>query len=438
VSGTDLYVTGKIATGSLADPAWDGLRFVPMQPTKFKTWIEQFLRTGYRVERETDESKAAQKAWHLAGKPKAGIAPLMAEDVLAEKPKRGPKPAKEFETVFKEQTMHAGHAATVLEAPNFRCGLCRINRILDIPIPILTSEGVVYPQPGYNPKLAIFCNPDAPKIKRIDLNNAKIAIEELHKEFCFKQDDDGQSKCHAIARLLTPYLRGVIGFGEKTPFWFFDGNRPGAGKDYLAGVTQIVYLGEAFEDTPVSENSEETGKRIIAALSAGRRMMHFANCQGHLDDKNFIAAVTNTKMRARRLGSNDANADLELRNELDISISANIGLTVPEDIERRCRKISLEYFEEHENSRNFERPDLHAYVRLNRDVILSAIHTLFVTWWESDAKREKFTFTSFHRWSHVLGNIMAFHGYGNPCRPHKVGLVGGDLKDLWLTALPKQ
>jgi hypothetical protein len=78
---------------------------------------------------------------------------------------------------------------------------------------------------------------------------------------------------------------------KRPPFWFFDANRPRCGKDYLNDVTQIIYLGHPFEDLPITDSPEETAKRIVSALQSGRRMMHFANCQNHLDDAALVAAM---------------------------------------------------------------------------------------------------------------------------------------------------
>jgi hypothetical protein len=420
IEGDDPYLIGKTTAASEAEDEYRGPRFVEMTATKLKTWLERHLQTGIQCKQETEASKVRLEAWEKA-----------------DKETRGAKPEKEFESVFKERTMSTMQAATLLEAPDFREGLSRIARIMDAPIPVMTKNGKhIYPKDGYNPSLGVYIiSPEDVEIKIIDPLEARAVIENMFAEFCFR---DEQSKIHAIARLLTPYLRGIIGFSERIPFWYFDGNRPGAGKDYCNGVSQIVYLGQYFEDLPISDNPEETNKRIVAALSAGRRAMHFANCQGHLDDKFFIAAVTNKKICGRRLGSNDASADLELRNEVDYSISANIGLTVREDVERRCRKISLAYFEEHENSREFK-TDLHKWVHANRSLVLSAIHTLFETWTAAKADgsytEPKFTFTSFPRWAQVLGSIMSYHGLGNPCKEHEVGLLGGDLKLRAMTAL---
>ena len=110
------------------------------------------------------------------------------------------------------------------------------------------------------------------------------------------------------------------------PLWAFTANRPRAGKDYLNGVAQTLYYGHAFEDSPL-ERSEETEKRITAALAAGRRSMHIANQQGsYFDDQALIAAITGTVWCSRRLGSNDSSSSLEYKNELEFSLSANMGL----------------------------------------------------------------------------------------------------------------
>jgi hypothetical protein len=235
--------------------------------------------------------------------------------------------------------------------------------------------------------------------------------------------------------LLTPYCRGLIGFDERTPCWQYEGNRPGCGKDYLNGITQIVYLGASFEDAPIGDQLEETRKRITASLVSGRRQMHFANCKGHLHDQNFIQAITSTKFRARMLGSTTAESDLELPNEIEFSFSGNVGLTTREDITRRTRKVCLEYFCEDENSRTFKNADLHGWVKQNRHNILSAIHALVKSWLDAGAPKGKTPFTSFPKWSEVVGGIMTLHGLGDPCLPQTEGLLGGDRKVQAMRAL---
>lgn len=398
----------QVKTANPIDKTPRGLRFDAMTPLRLKTWIEAFITTGVMA-KTGKKDDAGELIKDERGNPEAE---------------------------FREKTMSNIDAGTLLECPSFIKGQYRISRILDVPIPVLMPGGeIFYPQPGYNKDLEIYCDPAAPVVQELSLDRALEVIKEVYVGFCFKANDNDQSKTHAIARLVTPYVRGVIGFPERTPFWYYEANRPGAGKDYCNGVTQIVYQGAAFEDMPLGKNSEETGKRILTALVAGRRSMHFANCQGHLDDEKFIHAQTAPKICGRMLGSTDAKSDLELPNEIEFSISANLGMTCREDVERRCRRITLEYFEEGENERVFARPDLHGWVLENRGLILSAVHTLFKLWWDATGGKSGSTFTSYPKWARVVGGLMLYHGLGNPTLPHKAGLIGGDLRTRAMTAL---
>lgn len=195
-----------------------GLKFAELTAVTAKTWIEQYLTTGTDVKNE------------LTG-------------------------AYEF----KAKTMNESLARTLLKSPQFLKQIPRVSRILDIPVPIRTKAGkIVYPNAGFNKSLGIYCSPDAPAITLLPLDKAREVIEITLSGFCWK---DEQSKVHAIARLLSSYGRGLMGFHARGPLWFYTANRPRAGKDYLAGVHQIVYQGQVFEDAALGDSPEETRKR---------------------------------------------------------------------------------------------------------------------------------------------------------------------------------
>jgi hypothetical protein len=122
----------------------------------------------------------------------------------------------------------------------------------------------------------------------------------------------------------------------------------------LSGVTLIVYEGHAFEDMPIGKESEETGKRIMAAARNGRRFMHFSNCQVFLQDQHLAHAITNPIISARSLGANTGKSDLSVPNEIEYSLSGQVGLTCREDFEPRMRHIELAFFEEDANKRVFQ------------------------------------------------------------------------------------
>ncbi len=337
--------------------------------------------------------------------------------------------------VFHALSMNRETASSLLSAPQFKSRLPIIVRILDIPLPIRLPDGrIEYPKIGYDPRFRTYCDPGCPMIRPMPVAEARELLLKIHRGFCFR---DQQSITHALARLITPYCRGLMGWDARFPLWNYTANRPRAGKDYLAGVPMLIYEGTTCEDAPLDGNSEETRKRITAANMAGRRMMHFANCQAHIDDAVFIGAITSRIFSARNLGSTDARADLRLPNEIEFSISANVGLTYREDVEPRSRKIALFLEQEDANAREFEIKLLHQYVLRHRAELLSAIASVVGAWIDAGCPEGRTPFTSFPEWAATVGGIMTFHGLGDPCLPHVEdgSEVGGDRADRAMRAL---
>ena len=337
--------------------------------------------------------------------------------------------------VFLPHTMSRECAGKLIASPQFRARLPEIIRILPIRLPIYFGESIVFPDPGYDPRFSTYLDPKAPEICDVSFDRAIALFTELHADFGWK---DSQSHVHALARLITPYCRGLMGWQARFPFWHFCGNRPRAGKDYLAGVTQLLYEGYTCEDAPLERESEETRKRITAALMSGRRTVHFANCQGYIQDAVLTQAITSNTFAARNLGSTGAGADLKLPNEIEFSMSANVGLTFREDIEPRTRKISLCFFAENPNGRKFSKPDLHGWVLRNRSELLGAIHALVQRWMDCGCPDGPTPFNSFPEWGRIIGGIMHAAGLGDPCQPHTdQDDIGGDRSERAMRAVYK-
>jgi hypothetical protein len=380
-----------------------GLKFRTLTGVRTKGWIEQFLTTGTMIkELDTGGNPIRNASGGVRWK-------------------------------FAEKTMGEELARSLLENPFFQRQLPRIQRILPVPIPMLLPNGDIrVPQPGYNKDLEIYCALNAPPIELLDIEEALEILRQAHQGFEFTSD---QSRTHAYARFLSPFFRGITGYAEPVPAWHYNANRPRCGKDYLAGITQITYEGFAFEDAALSDDPDETCKRITAGLMAGRRFFHFANCQGHLSDKYFIQAITDMVWRARLLGSNDAASDLQISNEAEYSFSANQGLTAREDVEPRLRKIELAFFAEDANSRIFPVEDLHGWARANRKRLLSAAYTIY-HYWTKKGMPEGNPFSSYKRWGRVIGGVMNLLKLGDPTLPHESQLLfSGDLRTDAMKAL---
>ena len=319
------------------------------------------------------------------------------------------------DTVFIPCSMTRETAAKMLSAPQFLTRIPRIVRILDVSIPVRKSGKIIFPKHGYDPALRTWLPEDAPCAYPMPFPDAIEVLREIYSEFCWA---DKQSLVHAIARIITPYCHGLMGWHARTPLWTYQANQPGAGKDYCADVVHVLYTGSRVGDAPLGKDGEEIRKRITTFLNSGRRFIHFANCQVYIEDQTFIGLLTSPIYSARNLGSTSSEADLVLPNESEYSISANTGLTFREDLERRMRRITLFLAAENQNKRDFKREDLLGWIAENRSLILSAVGSLVARWAQAGEPRGPTPFASFPEWSRVVGGIMSCAGLGDPCLPH--------------------
>lgn len=321
--------------------------------------------------------------------------------------------------VFTPKSMTETDGKLLLVAQQFCNQLPVIRRILDVQIPILNPEGrIVLPQPGYDPIFGTFLDPSAPQLVLMSLDEAKTLLldEVLGTEadggFCWK---DEQSRVHALARLITPLCRGLMGW-KRPPLWIFLANRERCGKDYLAQICILIYIGKQVICAPLDKGSdEEMRKRLTALLRAGARYVHFANMKGHVRFSALEAATDNSGVWEDRILGHSTN--ISLPNEADFSFSANVGTSWEPDIEARSRRITLHFAAEDVNGRRFKH-DLHKFIQSNRPRLLGAVWTL-INEWDRQGRPDGLTrFSSFPEWARVVGGVMVSCGLGDPCLPH--------------------
>jgi len=332
--------------------------------------------------------------------------------------------------VFYHKSISAQLAKTLLCSEVLQEKLHKIERIFTIPIPILHNGKLTFPNKGYDKRFNSWLPHDSPEISDVmNIDEAKEILNNILSEFCFQTNQD---KTNAIAGLLTPFLRGLFSnFNIRTPVYFYIANRERAGKDYLAGITSIIYEGHVIEDPPIStsenkrsNNTEELRKKLLAAFISGRKRIHFSNNKGYINNATFESIVTSSKYSDRLLGKNEL---LDFDNEIDFSLSGNTGIGFTPDFANRCRFVRLFLDLEDANARKFKNPDLHSFVKTNRKNIISALYTLVNNWIDNGKKEGTVLFASFPEWARICGGIMESAGYTSPCivDPEVLSL-GGD------------
>ena len=329
--------------------------------------------------------------------------------------------------VFIPKSMSEADARITLVSGVFTDALPRIRRVLDVPVPHFSDDGkIIYPNPGYDERFGTWLNPHAPKLKTMGHSEAmRWLLNDLfglpeHGGFWWH---DEQARVHALARFITPFCRGLMGW-KRTPLWIFDGNREGCGKDTCADLTHVAYTGRSIVCAPLSkECDDEMRKRITSALMAGSRFFHLANMKGHVRYASLEAATDNSGVwEDRRLGVSET---LTLPNETEFSFSANNATWEP-DIERRCRRIRLRFTAEEINSHRYRYPDIKGWVRQHRAELLSAVAALVNEWVRQGCPPGPSPFTSFPEWGQVVGGILHCAGLPDPCLPHEDSQSSGD------------
>lgn len=368
--------------------------FIQIKPNRFITFIEQHATPGV-------------------------IVPALDEDGCTIK----------GEWAFKSKSISGDLANTVLQCEQFYSGLNIISRTFPIPLPILRNKKIIFPKKGYDETLHSWTPENTITInENLPITEAKLNIEFILSEFCFK---DNKDKTNAIAGLITPFLRGLYTkFNIRTPVFFYEANRERAGKDYLAGITGILYEGYKIEEAPISNGESREGtndelrKKILSAMIMGRKRLHFANNRGYINNAVFEGIITAERYSDRLLGKNEI---AEFDNELDFSLSGNIGTTYTPDLANRCKFIRLFLDIENANSRVFKMSNLHEWILINRAIILSSIYALIREWYNKGMPKSSVPFASYPEWADICGGIMESNGYENPCIiDDQELLIGGD------------
>jgi len=308
----------------------------------------------------------------------------------------------------------------VLESGVFQENIPSINTIFSTQLPIIYDDELTFPCEGYDKRFRSWLAPNSAKISNMNmpLKEAKEVIHNIFKEFCFETTQDFDN---AVSAFITPFLRGLFktGFNTRAPVYCYEANRERSGKDYLAGVTGMLYEGNALEEAPISSGekfssggNDELRKKLISAMISGKKRLHFSNNKGHLNSAVFESVTTATKFTDRLLGK---NVEVAFDNEMDFSFSGNLGITLTPDLTNRTIFIKLFLAMEDANQRKFANPNLHKYVLDNRDEILSAMYSLVRNWRDKGSPDGSLPFSSFPEWARVCGGVMEAAGYGNPC-----------------------
>lgn len=181
--------------------------------------------------------------------------------------------------------------------------------------PIFLRDGTLVSAPGFHPNAAYYLHaPDGLEIPTVpsepsaeDIGRAKsLLLDELLVNFPFAGEGEIQdaNRAHAVAMLLQPFMRDLI--GGRTPLYLIEAPTEGTGKGLLSEVIGIVTTGAAARSTPLPADDPELCKKLTTELPKGNPIMFFDNLPDNrrIDFPSLAKALTEDVWTDRLMGTN--------------------------------------------------------------------------------------------------------------------------------------
>lgn len=285
-----------------------------------------------------------------------------------------------------------------------------VNRVVSAPI--LGPDGEVLQVPGYHAACGVYYHaesrglvvPDEPT--EADFERARrLIVDDLLHDFPFA---DKASRAHAVALLLTPFVREMI--AGNTPLYLIDAPKQGTGKSILFQAIGAVFLGHepaAFIDPG---HDDERRKRLVAIGQAKEDFVWMDNVSGTFRSDALAAAITSGWVQDRRMRYQDL---IKVSLRCTWIMTAN-NVSFGSDWPRRSVWIRLDRGVEDPASipaSVFKHPDLLAWVREHRAELVWAALVL-ARYGLIHGRATGKTKASFVQWAEVIGRIL--DGIGLP------------------------
>jgi hypothetical protein len=278
--------------------------------------------------------------------------------------------------------------------------------------PVVRPDGSILQVPGYDPGSRLFyCQtekgpavPENPTDQ--DVQDAINLIKETLWNFPF---DSEASRANAVAALLTPVLRPLI--GGLVPMGIIDKPQPGTGASLLCETISLVATGRPSGTLRPYVDDDEWRKAITTILMRGHQVIVIDNADTVLASPSLASLLTSHLWRDRWLGR---NTEIVLPNTTCWFANGN-NIQLKGDLPRRCYFIRLDSGQAQPWLRppdTFLHANQIAWVKENRGKILSAILVIARAWILAGrpVPPDNPSLGTFERWCETLGGILNFIG----------------------------
>lgn len=282
-----------------------------------------------------------------------------------------------------------------------------------ITTPTMRPDGSLLTAPGYDPATRLFHIvdtdidlskhvPQAPT--KADAAAALATLQHLLANFPTVGEVDVSV---ALSGIISPVVRGALGV---VPMHAFRASTAGTGKSYLADVISSVSTARPCPVVSVSQNEEETEKRIAGLLLSAFPIICLDNVNGELGGDLLCQAIERPIVQIRPLGSSDI---IEIESRSCILATGN-ALRVRGDMTRRSLICNLDAGVERPELRSFDFDPLEE-VQANRGRYVGAAITIVMAYAAAGFPGELPPLGSFREWSRYVRSALVWLGCTDPC-----------------------
>lgn len=279
--------------------------------------------------------------------------------------------------------------------------------------PILRADGTVLSTSGYDADTAMLlldrgCYPTIPESPTHEDAIASVELlKEAFVDFPFENESDRSA---ALAAVLTFFARPA--YSGPTPLFFVEANKAGTGKGMIIDAITQITLGRLVERQSLSEEEEETRKKITSVLMSGSPMGFIDNIDSTFGGPALDAVITAQVWTDRVLGGNSM---VQIQNRTVWMCTGNN----PEfrgDMARRICRIRMVTPEQNPELRtNYKHERLIDWIKQVRPQLVRAALTVLRAYQVAGRPKQQMrSWGSFEGWSDFVRAALVFAGCVDP------------------------
>lgn len=406
-----LFMRGDMVMRIDYDDRLKDLEFRDIGETEFVSWVEKYIDFGSE-QRKEDEHGREEKRW-------------ISKSIQ-------PKTAK-----------------LILNSPQFRDCLPRVNRRNRVRLPVLRATTAEHPRGkiellpyGYDAESGVFTFPSRVNIDETwSVERALAYFLELYGEFPIPLvniglpgGDQVLARCPrglaaCIASSVSLFAEGLLPENTLRMGFFFNANMSGSGKSLLGKIAMAPITGMA-SGLSLSRDESALKSFVDSTLLSGQSTIFFDNVKGHLDSQIIESLMTMPWWQGRTMHT---QRNFTVKNETTLLISGN-NATTSTDMSRRLIWVNLvsETSDPSAMEHRREIDDHWLSLPANRSDILSALWALVKHWDELGRPGAPKWAASFKAWCDIVGGIVwaaaekSGGRIGNPVEQPDLGAAAGD------------